>query len=80
MKKSLLIIACAVTGLISCESKQPVMTESEKNAKVDSIVGVKIEELNQQSMEDFDRRKTIEVKAKADSLVEEYKKGNYMPQ
>lgn len=73
MKKTLLILTVAVIGLASCENKQAPMTQNEIDAKVDSIVGVKIEELNTQAMEDFDRRKTIEVKAKADSIVEAYK-------
>jgi hypothetical protein len=74
MKKILLVLACGATTFVSCENKQTTpMTENEINAKVDSLVGVKIEELNVQAMEDFDRRKTIEVKAKADSIVEAYK-------
>lgn len=72
MKKTLLVLAGLTTAFVSCENKQTTMTENEINTKVDSLVGVKIEELNVQAMEDFDRRKTIEVKAKADSIVEAY--------
>jgi hypothetical protein len=48
------------------------MSQNEINAKVDSIVGTRIEELNNQAMEDLDRRMSIEVKAKADSIVQAY--------
>jgi high-affinity K+ transport system ATPase subunit B len=54
----------------SCASKTKNMTESEIKAKADSLVGIRIEELNRQAIEDFDRRKSIEVKIKADSIVQ----------
>lgn len=72
MMKQLLLIAGTITLLASCQAEQKPMTQNEIDAKVDSLVGIKIEELNRQAMEDFDRRKTIEVKAKADSIVEAY--------
>lgn len=60
------------TGIVltSCSDRQKALTQSEINAKVDSLVGVKVQELARQSAEDLDRRMSIEVKAKADSIVQ----------
>jgi hypothetical protein len=76
MKKYVLIAVCGVAGLASCTTKEKAMSDTEKQAKVDSIVGTRLEELSTAATEDFDRRKTIEVKQKADSIVEAYKQTN----
>ena len=52
----------------SCKQKV-AHSDSIVNAAVDSIVGSRMEEINRRSMEDLDQRMTIEVKAKADSIV-----------
>lgn len=66
-----IVPALALVALIaSCGSKQQTMSENEVNAKVDSLVGLRIEEISRQAMEDRDRRIAIEVKAKADSIVQ----------
>ncbi|PZF74779.1 hypothetical protein [Taibaiella soli] len=69
MKKSFLALLFAPFLLTACSDKQKELSETEVKAKVDSLVGVKMEELNRQSMEDLDRRLSIEVKAKADSIL-----------
>ncbi len=56
-------------GLASCQPKEEVIDASRQNAMIDSLIAIKMEELNQQAMDDLDRRKSIEVKAKADSIV-----------
>ena len=61
-----MVITLAFTA---CTQKEKAISQSEVEAKVDSIVGTKIGEINRQAMEDLDRRMTIEVKAKADSIV-----------
>jgi len=58
-----------VLGTSACSSKRKSFKASAVHAQIDSIVGVKTEELSRQSMEDLDRRISIEVKAKADSIV-----------
>jgi hypothetical protein len=63
------IAIIAAAGLLSCQAKQDGMEASRKDAIIDSIVGSRMEEINRQAMEDLDRRKSIEVKAKADSIV-----------
>lgn len=70
MKKSFLALLLVPFLLAACSDKQKELSETEVKAKVDSLVGVKMEELNRQSMEDLDRRLSIEVKAKADSIVQ----------
>lgn len=55
--------------LTACQAKQEGMKESQRNAIADSIVGVRMEDVNRQALEDLDRRIAIEVKAKADSIV-----------
>jgi len=66
---NLLIPVAGAFLLISCGAKQKTMTESDIQAKVDSLVGVKMEELNMRYMEDLEKRMAIEVKVKADSIV-----------
>ena len=60
--------------MASCAGEQPKgMTENEYNVKVDSLVGEKMNDLFMQAMEDRDRRISIEVKPKADSIVAAWK-------
>ncbi len=75
MFRSVLVFSLTVL-LFSCDSKQKAITESEKKAKVDSLVGTKLDEINRQAMDDRDRRISIEVKAKADSIVAAYIQAN----
>lgn len=70
MKKLLFPAIAAILMFTACQnSSAPQMSESEMQVKVDSIVGTKLDELNQQASEDLDRRMAIEVKPKADSIV-----------
>ena len=55
--------------LTACSSRKPTLSSSAIDAKIDSLVGERSKGLIQQSEEDLDRRLSIEVKAKADSLV-----------
>lgn len=76
------IFGLAIVALVcfsACESKKTAMSKSEIKAKVDSMVAVKLDEISQQASEDLDRRKSIEVKAKADSIVEAYMKTQTPP-
>jgi hypothetical protein len=66
--KYLLPVAIIVLFVVSCNDKVE-QTDSSVDAKVDSIVGTRMEEINRRAMEDLDQRMTIEVKAKADSIV-----------
>ncbi len=59
----------AAAGLTSCGARQQALTESELNARVDSLVAERVEALNQHYMEDLEKRMAIEVKVKADSIV-----------
>jgi len=70
MKNSIFALAVAALLFASCGGGEHKYTQSEIDAKVDSLVGVKMEEINRQAMEDLDRRMSIEVKAKADSIVQ----------
>lgn len=70
MKKTAIVFFAAVLTLGACKNKEQALTRSEMDAKVDSLVGLKMEEINRLAMEDLDRRMSIEVKAKADSIVE----------
>lgn len=70
MKKLLFPAAIAILMFTACnETAAPAMDEATMQAKVDSTVGTRLEELNQQATEDLDRRMAIEVKPKADSIV-----------
>ncbi len=70
MKPSLILSFAA--GLIlfaACSPSSPSLNQNEIDARVDSLVGVRMESLQREAMEDLDRRIAIEVKAKADSIV-----------
>ncbi len=55
---------------MACSHKETVMTSTELQAKADSIVASKTPEIHREGAEDLDRRISIEVKAKADSIVD----------
>ncbi len=65
-----LITLVLATSIVSCKNKTEAISRSQMKAKVDSLVGIKMQEINTQAMEDLDRRMAIEVKAKTDSLVQ----------
>ena len=69
MKNTAILFFAAMMILGACKNKEEGFTQSEIDAKVDSLVGLKMEEINRLAMEDLDRRMSIEVKAKADSIV-----------
>ncbi len=55
--------------LLSCRSETTAISESRRDAVVDSLVGVRMQEVVLHATEDLDRRRSIEVKAKADSII-----------
>ena len=63
------IVSLATILALGCQPQERVLQDIEKEAMIDSLIGLKMEEINRQAMEDLDRRKSIEVKAKADSIV-----------
>lgn len=56
-------------GVVSCQPKAEVHDEAWRKAQIDSIVGSRMEEINQRAMEDLDQRMSIVVKQKADSIL-----------
>lgn len=67
--KKLILPLVIVISLTACAEQQAGMSEGERNAKVDSLVGEKHMEIMDEATADLDRRKSIEVKTKADSIV-----------
>jgi hypothetical protein len=67
------IAICFIAFFAACVINQKPLDDSRRDAMVDSIVGTKTGELSSQAAEDLDRRRAIEVKAKADSLVQVYR-------
>ena len=51
-------------------SKQEALTKQDINSKVDSIVKTKLPDINRMAKEDLDYRTAIEVKVKADSILQ----------
>ena len=69
MKASyLLIIVPAIIGFSSC-SHAKQHKDSQVNARIDSLVMDRTNEMYQKANEDLDRRMSVEVKPKADSIV-----------
>lgn len=67
--KNLIPILTLAFAISACTTKTEQHSDSYIRAKVDSIVGTRLQEMNAKSMEDLDQRMTIEVKAKADSII-----------
>ncbi|MBS1584529.1 MAG: hypothetical protein JSS82_03100 [Bacteroidetes bacterium] len=71
MKHSLTITVFFSLFFTACTRKEEtILTKQQLKAKADSIVAMKKADISQQAAEDLDRRSSIEVKAKADSIVE----------
>ena len=72
--KYLLPLGLLLLTVISCQTKTNTHNDSYVHAQVDSIVGSRMMEINARAMEDLDHRISIEVKAKADSIIASRKK------
>jgi len=68
MKKGLFVVLL-MAGLSACSADHQTVKESQRDAMIDSMVALRMEEISRQAAEDLDRRRSIEVKAKADSIV-----------
>lgn len=72
MKNFLFLVLCGVVLLAACgEKKNNNNTETSIHARADSTFGALIMDINQRAIDDLEKRITIEVKAKADSIVEQ---------
>lgn len=60
---------CLLLGLSACNTKEKLMTETEFQAKVDSLTRQKTEAAYRHAQEVLDHRISIEVKEKTDSIV-----------
>ncbi|MBL7718660.1 MAG: hypothetical protein JNL72_07480 [Flavipsychrobacter sp.] len=78
MMKRIVIAISAVLAMASCSApvQQAGMTENDAKVKIDSLVGIRLGDLMTQSSEDLDRRISIEVKPKADSIYNAWKQAN----
>jgi hypothetical protein len=70
MNRAGLAIILVSISFMSCMEKQQVLTKADMKAKVDSIVNTKLPDINRMVQEDLDYRSAIEVKVKADSIVQ----------
>ena len=62
-------VLCAVIALSACGKKEKKeLTPAQIRVKADSIAQIKIKTLQKQAKEDLDKRMSIEVKPKVDSL------------
>ncbi|OJW81158.1 MAG: hypothetical protein BGO69_04470 [Bacteroidetes bacterium 46-16] len=66
----IIVLLCLFFMACSRKEKETVLTSKDIQARTDSIVAEKTAEINRQVAEDLDRRMSIEVKAKADSIVQ----------
>jgi len=68
--RKIAVVVLLMVGLASCETKEKQWSQAEINAKVDSAVNYRTADYRRQAQEDLDSRLAIEVKAKADSIVQ----------
>ncbi len=69
MRKILLAAAVIGSCLASCSKEVPPLSRQEMNQKIDSIIKASTEESDARARLDLDRRMKIEVKVKADSIL-----------
>ncbi len=73
MKKTLftviILMLVVVVGLMACNKEPEPMTKVQIKQKIDSITAYRIKELDEQAQRDLEHRIKIEVKVKADSIV-----------
>jgi hypothetical protein len=69
MKQFFLFLGVVASLLVSCKKEVQPFTQNEIQKKVDSIVSIRILEMDERATRDLNFRMKIEVKAKADSIV-----------
>ncbi len=56
------------SALLSCGKKEPELSPEQVQQKADSLYKIELKKLQQQGKEDLDKRLSIEIKAKVDSI------------
>ncbi len=69
MTKQINIIILFSLIFVSCNKTTPILSKKEINKKVDSIVNIRIKEIDKESERDLEHRIKIELKVKADSII-----------
>ena len=69
LKLKLFIGAIFVLSLGACQKKEAELTKEQIQQRADSIYNSKVKRLEKQAQEDLDRRMSIELKPKIDSLL-----------
>jgi len=70
MKKALLaLILISGVGFTACNKEPVPLTKEQIKQKIDSITAYRIKELDEMAQKDLEHRIKIEVKVKADSIV-----------
>lgn len=67
-KLMVMLLLSSTVALNSCGKKVKELTPKQIEAKADSILATKIKKMEQQAKEDLDKRMSIEVKPKVDSI------------
>jgi hypothetical protein len=70
MKNAILALVVIALGVVSCNKEPQQLSKQQIKHQIDSITQVRISESDIQARIDLERRIKIEVKAKADSIVE----------
>lgn len=68
-KSGYFLLTVSFLTLAACGNKENAHQAASDEAKIDSMVALRLDEINTKAMEDLDYRMTIEVKQKADSIV-----------
>jgi hypothetical protein len=68
--KNVYYIFIAIVLFSSCAKKETDLSPAQIKFKADSIITIRLDELNKQYTEDLEKRMVVEVKGKADSIVD----------
>jgi len=69
MKRTLLALTILGIGFTACNKEPKPLTKQEIQQKIDSITAYRIKELDEMAQKDLEHRIKIEVKVKADSII-----------
>ncbi len=69
MKRTLLALIILPIGFTACNKEPKPLTREQIQQRIDSVTAARIKELDEMARQDLEHRKKIEVKVKADSIV-----------
>lgn len=65
---TIIVTGCLLILCFSCKKEKALVSKQELQHRIDSILAVRIKEIENDAAKDLELRKTIELKVKSDSI------------